>query len=126
MLPGLYLDHIVLRVHKMAETELFWSALLGKPEFKDEESLMYIVGATRLFFTSSLYKTVESYDKECGGLNHLAFGVRSSEELRLVLDHLKNAGLQNSGVKIDHYGNKEFIWLDDPNSFRVEFYCRPE
>jgi glyoxylase I family protein len=126
MLPDLYLDHIVFRVRKMAETELFWSALFGKPEFEDEESLMYVVGATRLFFTSSLHKSAAAYDKECVGLNHLAFGVRSSEELRRVLDHLKDAGLQNSGVKIDHYGNKEFIWLDDPNGFRVEFYCRPE
>ncbi len=126
MLPDLYLDHIVFRVRQMAETEQFWRALFGKADFKDEESLMYVVGTTRLFFTSSLHKSADSYDKECVGFNHLAFGVRSSEELRRVLVHLKDAGLQNSGVKIDHYGNKEFIWLDDPNGFRVEFYCRPE
>jgi catechol-2,3-dioxygenase len=67
-----------------------------------------------------------SYDKERIGLNHLAFGVRSLQELRKLLNHLNDAGLQNSGVKIDHYGNREFIWLDDPSGFRVEFYCRPE
>jgi glyoxylase I family protein len=126
MVPDLYLDHLVFRVREIAETERFWNAILGKPVFKDEESLMYIVGEVRLFFTPSSRSSAHSYDKESVGLNHLAFGVRSSQELREVLDHLNDAGLQNSGVRIDHYGNKEFIWLDDPNGFRVEFYCRPE
>jgi glyoxylase I family protein len=126
MLPDLYPDHIVFRVRDMAETELFWDALLGEPTFKNEESLMYIVGATKLFFTPSSHTGADSYDKESIGLNHLAFGVRSGEELRHALDHLNDAGVQNSGIKIDHYGNKEFIWLDDPNGFRIEFYSRPE
>jgi catechol-2,3-dioxygenase len=126
MVPDLYLDHLVFRVREMAETERFWDAILGKPVFKDEESLIYIVGETRLFFTPSSRSRANFYDKESVGLNHLAFGVRSSQELRKVLDRLNDAGLQNSGVRIDHYGNKEFIWLDDPNDFRVEFYCRPE
>lgn len=126
MIADLYLDHIVFRVREIAETQHFWDAILGKPVLEEKESLMYIVGATRLFFTRSSHATVNSYDEECSGLNHLAFGVRSLEELREILDHLNNAGLRNSGVKIDRYGNKEFIWLDDPNDFRVEFYCRPE
>lgn len=126
MLPDLYLDHIVFRVGNVAETQRFWDALLGEPASKSEGSLMYMVGATRLFFTPSSHSSAELYDKECVGVNHLAFGVRSSEELRRVLDQLIYAGLQNSGVKIDHYGNKEFIWLDDPNGFRIEFYCRPD
>jgi len=125
MLPDLYLDHIVFRVREMAETGRFWDAIFGKPVFEDQESLMYIAGATRLFFTLSTHAGTNSYDKERIGLNHLAFGARSSEELRKILDHLNDAGLQNSGMKIDHYGNTEFIWLDDPNGFRVEFYCRP-
>lgn len=126
MVPDLYLDHLVFRVREIVETERFWNAILGKPVFKDEESLMYIVGSTRLFFTSTSRSSANFYDKEGVGLNHLAFGIRSSQELREILDHLNDSGLQNSGVKIDHYGNKEFIWLDDPNGFRVEFYCRPE
>jgi glyoxylase I family protein len=126
MLPDLYLDHIVFRVRETAETERFWDAILGKPVFKDEKSLTYVVGTTRLFFTPSPHTSANSYDKECIGLNHLAFGVRSSKELRKMLGHLNDAGLENSGVKIDDYGNKEFICLDDPNGFRVEFYCRPE
>jgi len=126
MVPDLYLDHIVFRVREIAQTERFRDAILGKPVFKENESLVYIVGTARLFFTPASHADVDFYDKECTGLNHLAFGVRPSEKLREILDHLNDAGLQNSGVKIDHYGNKEFIWLDDPNGFRVEFYCRPE
>ena len=126
MHPDLYLDHIVLRVRNVAETQMFWDALLGEPASKSEESLMYMVGPTRLFFTSSPCESANVYDKERIGLNHLAFGVRSSKELRNMVEYLDYAGLENSGVRIDRYGQKEFVWMDDPNGFRVEFYCRPE
>jgi catechol-2,3-dioxygenase len=59
------------------------------------------------------------------GLNHLAFGVGTPTALRELVQHLNSTGLRHSGIKVDHYGNKEFVWLDDPNGFRLEFYCRP-
>jgi glyoxylase I family protein len=125
MLSHLYVDHLVFRVRDMTETQLFYGKLLGEPASRSEGSLMYIVGPTRLFFTASSCRRIEPYDKEQPGLNHLAFGIHRSEDLREVLNRLNEAGLQHSGIKIDHYGNKEFIWLDDPNGFRLEFYCRP-
>jgi glyoxylase I family protein len=125
MLHELYLDHVVFRVRDMAETEIFYRKLLGEPASRSEESLMYVVGDTRLFFTPSARKSVALYDKEQPGLNHLAFGLHRLEALREILNRLNDAGLQHSGIRIDHYGNKEFIWLDDPNGFRLEFYCRP-
>ena len=27
-------------------------------------------------------------------------------------------------MKIDFYGKKEFIWIDDPDGIRLEFYLR--
>jgi glyoxylase I family protein len=29
-------------------------------------------------------------------------------------------------IKIDHYGLTEFIWLDDPDGNRIEYYLRQE
>jgi glyoxylase I family protein len=86
---------------------------------------MYMVGETRLFFTVSKQTIIAPCDREQPGLNHLAFGIHNPALLREMLNQLNGAGLRHSGVKIDHYGNKEFIWLDDPNGFRLEFYCRP-
>ena len=59
-------------------------------------------------------------------MNHLAFGVRTGEELREFEKTLNDAGITNSGIKTDKYGNKEFIWFDDPSGIRLEIYCRPE
>jgi hypothetical protein len=43
----------------------------------------------------------------------------------MIEAQLGSAGISHSGIKIDHYGQKEFIWLDDPDGMRVEFYLRP-
>ena len=86
---------------------------------------MYQVGRTRVFFTLCDQPQPGPYMKEEVGLNHLAFGVRTLEELQAIQEQLGRAGIPNSGIKKDRYGQKEFIWLDDPDNMRVEFYLRP-
>ena len=86
---------------------------------------MYQVGDTRLFFTRSDTYQAGLYDKEKAGLNHLAFGVRTLEELQAIRAELDSLGVAHSGIKRDKYGQKEFIWLDDPDGMRIEFYMRP-
>jgi glyoxylase I family protein len=125
LLRELYVDHLVFRVQDLAATRTFYRELLGEPASEDDHSVMYIVGGTRIFFSVSARKINTLYEKEQPGLNHLAFGIRDPILLRGILHRLDAAGLPHSGIKIDHYGKKEFIWLDDPNGFRLEFYCRP-
>jgi catechol-2,3-dioxygenase len=125
MLPNLYIDHLVYRVHNLATTETFYRAIFGDPLFQNQDAVMYQAGDTKLFFTTSPRSDSEPYDKEQPGLNHLAFGVREPRQLREILAHLDNAKLKHSGIQIDSHGNKEYIWLNDPNGFRLEFYCRP-
>jgi glyoxylase I family protein len=55
----------------------------------------------------------------------LAFGERTTEELHTIQEQLSRNGIMHSGVKLDSYGLKEFIWLDDPDGMRIEFYLRP-
>jgi glyoxylase I family protein len=125
MLNELYLDHLVFRVSDLAAARVFYKLLFGEPLYQSEDSFMYLVGNTRLFFTVSLQEIVAPYDKEKPGLNHLAFGVHEPAALRAIGNHLDGVGVTHSGIRIDQYGKKEFIWLDDPNGFRLEFYCRP-
>lgn len=125
LLHELYVDHLVFRVRDLAATRTFYRTLFGEPLSQNEDSVMYRVGDTRLFFTVPAQKIIAPYDKEQLGLNHLAFGIHSPALLREMLNRLNGAGLRHSGIKIDDYGKKEFIWLDDPNGFRLEFYCRP-
>ena len=125
MIYPTFVDHVVLRVAELDRTERFYTALLGQPPRRAEGSLMYQVGDTRLFFTVSNQRQQGPYEKEKVGLNHVAFGVRTLEELQTIHARLNSVGISNSGIKLDHYGQKEFIWLDDPDGMRIEFYLRP-
>lgn len=125
MINPKFVDHLVFRVAELDRTERFYTALLGQPPQRAEDSLMYRAGDTRLFFTSSVEDRRGGYNKEKVGLNHLAFGVRTLEELRAIEAQLDGVGISHSGIKLDPYGLKEFIWLDDPDGMRIEFYLRP-
>jgi catechol-2,3-dioxygenase len=87
--------------------------------------VLYVVGDTLLFFTPLEKAEPRAYEKENIGLNHLAFGVRSVEELKEVAAQLNTAGIAHSGIQMCRFGEVEFIWLDDPDRIRVEFYRRP-
>lgn len=119
-----FVDHLVFRIADLDDTERFYTSLLGLPADKSEGSVMYKVGDTRLFFTRSQESAQWPYEKEKVGLNHIAFGLPTLKELQAILAQLDNAGLSHSGIKIDKYGQKEFIWLDDPDGLRIEFYLR--
>lgn len=86
---------------------------------------MYQVGATRLFFTCCDQPNPRAYEKEQVGLNHLAFGVPTFQKLRGIQTQLDRSKIPHSGIMKDQYGQKEFIWLDDPDGMRIEFYLRP-
>ena len=85
---------------------------------------MFLVGETRVFFTLPIEASAAPCHKEKFGLNHLAFRVRSPEELRKAGAHLSACGVRHSGVQLDPYGQREFLWLDDPDAIRLEFYLR--
>jgi glyoxylase I family protein len=125
MISPKFVDHLVFRVVELDRTERFYTALLGHTPERAENSLMYKAGDTRLFFTLSDRPQQSAFEKEDVGLNHLALGVRTMEELKSIRAQLDSAGISHSGIKIDHYGRKEFIWLDDPDGMRIEFYLRP-
>jgi catechol-2,3-dioxygenase len=125
MLPNLYIDHLVYRVSDLAATDRFYTAIFGEPAFRTDDAVAYQAGETMLFFTTTPRNPATVHDKEQPGLNHLAFGVHEPAHLRQIQDHLNDAAIKHSGIGIDSHGKKEYIWLDDPNGFRVEFYCRP-
>jgi glyoxylase I family protein len=120
-----FVDHVGFRVGDLGKTERFYTILLGEPSHRTEDSVMYEVGDARLFFSACDLDNPRVYEKEEIGLNHLAFGVRTLEELETVREQLDGAAIVHSGIHIDRYGRREFIWLDDPDGMRIEFYLRP-
>ena len=119
-----FVDHLVFRVPDMERTERFYRALLGPP-LKEDGYVMYMCGDTRLFFTSSAESRQGKYEKEKTGLNHIAFGVRTQEELQTIQMQLDASEISHSGIKLWQDGVTEYIWLDDPDGMRIEFWLRP-
>jgi catechol-2,3-dioxygenase len=120
-----FVDHLVFRVSGLEASEQFYSTLLGEPGYRTEDSLMYMVGETRLFLTLSPEAEGNRAEKERAGMNHIAFGLNSLKELETVQLRLDTARIAHSGTKLDPYGSREFLWLDDPDGIRIEFYVRP-
>jgi catechol-2,3-dioxygenase len=118
------IDHLVFRIADLAVTARFYTAILGTPAHRAEDSLMYLVGSTRLFFTIADPQK-SPYDKEQTGLNHLALAVTTLEDLQIIEAQLDAASIPHRGIHIDQYNPNEFIWLNDPDGLRLEFYLRP-
>jgi glyoxylase I family protein len=76
-----FVDHLVFRVADVSKSERFYTMLLGQPPHRTEDSIMYQVGDTRLFFTRCDQHSPGPYEKEQVGLNHLAFGVPTLQDL---------------------------------------------
>ena len=102
-----FIDHIVLMIKDVNRTESFYSQFLGKPFFKDEFSIAYKIGNTRIFFRLPYNEIKDNkFDKDRFGLNHLAFGVKSVEELNKFADILDGVGVKHSEIKIGKFGNE--------------------
>jgi glyoxylase I family protein len=123
MMTPKFIDHIVIMVKDIRETEKFYSIFLGKPKYLEKMQVIYKIGDTKVFFIM-VNGEWQLTDKDRGGLNHLAFGVSTGDELRKFEKILGSGNIKNSGIRIDKYGNKEYIWFDDPNGIRLEIYCR--
>jgi mRNA interferase MazF len=121
----LFIDHIVLIVKNINATESFYSSFLGVPESKDAESICYVIGHIKIFFVLP-YSNYIKIDKDSSGINHLVFGVRDLQSLKDFEEILNKSKIKNSGIKLDSYGNKEFIYFDDLDGYRLEFYLRPK
>ena len=115
------LDHIVIVVKDLFETELFYSSFLGSPLETAEGSIAYEIGKTKLMFVLPEHKFAQ-YNKNEGGMNHIAFAVENEDELRDVLGRLGVANIKNSGIEIDKVEGKKYVWFDDPSGVSLEFY----
>jgi len=56
------------------------------------------------------------------GLDHLAFGVESQEQLEAWASQLDAAGVEHSGVKVTPATGSALIAFRDPDGIQLEFY----
>lgn len=125
---NLTIDHLVLTVSNIKITKEFYTKILGEAEFTDEESIMFIINNTKLFFVlpynTEFIERGDKFNPSRVGLEHLAFGVSSLDELKKINQLLTDNSITHSGIHIDNHSQKEKIWLNDPDGIRIEFFLR--
>lgn len=123
-----FVDHIVLVVSDVSRALKFYSKLLGAPVFSDDDSMMFVFGVTKLFLVRPYGQLPigDQFNANRIGLEHLAFGVQSLNDLNDIETHLNSEGISHSGVHIDSHSHREKIWLNDPDGIRLEFFLRAD
>ena len=121
---AIYIDHLSIIVRDIKKTADFYGNFLGEPIQYNEEKVVYKIGGTTIYFRLPFIEW-ESGDKDKSGLNHLAFGVANIRELESFGKLLNDAGIKNNGIKTSKMG-RQYIWFDDPDGYRLEFYLNPE
>jgi catechol-2,3-dioxygenase len=120
---ALYLDHIVVSVKNLSQSVKFYEKFLGKVK-RTQVDAAWVVGNTKLFLTSAYKKQAKPFDKHNFGLNHIAFGIKSKKELEALELKLTKANVKHSSIIKDKFSGNSFLWFDDPDKIRLEFYLR--
>lgn len=120
--PGIH--HISLRCRDMDITKQFYQSTLGLTLALDSPALMgFLVGSVFIGIRKAETKTAnEVFNPMNIGLDHIAIACETEAELIRVAQGLKDAGVENTGVKIDETLNKKYIAFKDPDRIQWEFY----
>jgi glyoxylase I family protein len=120
----LFIDHIVLTIGDINRSAEFYSKIFGEPAYRNEGSVMYMIGPTRLFLILPRVPALpnDTFNPKRIGLEHFAIGITTIEDLKEIEKALDKGSIKHSGIHIDNHSGKEKIWLDDPDKIRVEFF----
>ncbi|MDR3712714.1 MAG: VOC family protein [Puia sp.] len=120
----LFIDHIVLTIRDIGRTKDFYTKIFGAPDYQDADSVLYLIGETKLFFTLPHGTPFphDRFDANRVGLEHFAIGLKTIDDLKEIEQILDSGSIPHSGIHIDKHSKKEKIWLDDPDKIRVEFF----
>ena len=117
--------HIALRNMDREATKEFYGNVLGFPLIlENEELLIYAMGRTFIAFKQAAPKDprYQKFSPFEVGLDHIALGIESEQELRRITDRLVAAGVENTGVKTDETLQKLYVAFKDPDRIQWEFY----
>lgn len=121
-----YIHHVAIICSDYEKSKKFYVDTLGFEvirevyrEERDSYKLDLKVGNSQieLFSFKNSPKRL-SYPEACG-LRHLAFAV---DNIELVINKLKEKGIELEPVRIDEFTNKKFTFFNDPDGLPLEIY----
>lgn len=121
--PGIH--HIGLRCLDLEVTKNFYQNVIGLPVIIDSPDLaIFAVGSVYIAFKQAVPKGGKKafFSPFEIGLDHVAIQCETEEELRRFAKGLEDAGVENTGVKMDESLQKLYVAFKDPDRIQWEFY----
>ena len=122
-----FIHNICMRSMDFNITKNFYGNKLGWKLVIDQPDLIiYLAGSVFVAFKKAdpRDKKYTSFSPFEVGLDHIAISCETEEELRQFAKKLADAGVENTGVKLDGVLNKLYVAFKDPDRIAWEFYMR--
>ena len=121
------IHHVALRCmdFKVAknfyEGKLGWKLVIDRPEL-----IIFMAGSVFVAFKKAdprdkQYSTFSPFEV---GLDHIAITCETEEDLHQFTKKITEAGVENTGVKLDAALNKLYVAFKDPDRIAWEFYMK--
>ncbi len=121
------ITHVALTVTSLERSVPWYKALFGSDPILDEDTgpfqrVAWLTGGTVVGLTQFLdLSSTELFDERRPGLDHLAFGCASRDELRAWEIHLDELGIPSGGI-VDAPGYSALSFRD-PDNIALEFFA---
>lgn len=118
------IHHIALRCTDMEITKNFYQNVLGFTLALDTPEIIGLVaGPVIIAFKQAKAESHKDVFTPFNiGLDHIALACETEEELHRVAKALAEAGVENTGVKLDDTLQKQYVAFKDPDRIQWEFY----
>lgn len=123
--PGIH--HVALRCTDFNRTTEFYQNVLGFPlALATEDILAFVAGSVIIVFkkASPPHSEDTTFTPFNIGLDHIALTCESEDELDRVAKGLADAGVENTGKKLDPTLQKLYVAFKDPDRIQWEFYMK--
>jgi len=122
-----YIHHIGLRsmdfdvTKDFYQNKLGWKLVMDKPEL-----IIFLTGSVFIAFKKSdpRDRQFTKFSPFEVGLDHIAITCETEEELHQFTKRITDAGVENTGVKLDKALNKLYVAFKDPDRIAWEFYMK--
>lgn len=121
--PGVH--HVALRTSDMARARRFYLETLGFPLLLETDGLfLFAAGSTAVGVRGPTDDTPDGdrFDPFRVGLDHLALTCEDESEVERVAGALEEAGVWNTGAKMDETLGKRYVAFRDPDGIQWELY----
>jgi glyoxylase I family protein len=123
------ITHVAVTVSDLSVSESWYTRVLGVEPVLDEDTgpfrhIVYLLGTT-LFGLHGFpdLATSEPFDERRPGLDHIAFGVASHDDLVEWARRLDELGIAHGEIKIAGYGSG--LSFRDPDNIALELFAPP-